>query len=302
MNMKKIFMAALAAMTLLAGCAKENTPVAKQDIKVNFTVAEKGGFGADTKAIKADWALNDEILIVFEGNTGWLNFSNANNTLKLIKGEDGWTVNKTNAPDIANLVSGKKFYAVHHPGTVTLGTMTDAGTYYTATPSNYQVGREYMTYEGTYSIAEGEISGTIALQRPNRMYQISIENLCNEPNVYDWEMALYNEEGQLIYDTCYKSFYLYCYAPKGNMTTIGQDLWLSSHHINLDGDGVFCFNGNNTTAIVKYIGINFGSSKYYYEITPKDISEFFGKAWVLPAINMNSDKTLKPESKWKTTI
>ena len=301
--MKKIFMAAMTlAVVVLASCSNEDLNVEYNDVKVNFTVAEKSDFGADTKAIKADWALNDEILIVFEGNTGWLNFSNANNTLKLIKGEDGWTVDKTNAPDIANLVSGKKFYAVHHPGTVTLGTMNDAGTYYTATPSNYQVGMEYMTCEGTYSIAEGEISGTIALQRPNRMYQISIENLCNEPDVYNWEMVLYNEGGDYIYDTIYNTFYLYCYAPNGNMTTYGQSLWLASHHINLDGDGVFCFNGNNTTDTVKYIAINFGSLKYYYEITPKDISEFFGKAWVLPAINMNSDGTLKPESKWTTSI
>ena len=35
------------------------------------------------------------------------------------------------------------------------------------------------------------------------------------------------------------------------------------------------------------------------EITPKCISDFSGKAWLLPAININKDGTLKPESKWK---
>lgn len=35
------------------------------------------------------------------------------------------------------------------------------------------------------------------------------------------------------------------------------------------------------------------------EITPKCISDFSGKAWLLPAININKDGALKPESKWK---
>ena len=45
--------------------------------------------------------------------------------------------------------------------------------------------------------------------------------------------------------------------------------------------------------------LTFGSTDLYYEITPKCISDFSGKAWLVPAININKDGTLKPESKWK---
>lgn len=305
MNMKKIFMAALAAMTLLAGCAKENTPVAKQDIKVNFTVAEKAEFGADTKAVKTGWAVGDEILIVFEGGEGWLDFSNNANTFKLVKTAEGWNVDGTNQPELSSLANGKKFFAVHHPGDINIGTLSDGVSYYTAYINSLtdKQGIEYMVASGTYTKGESDIDlGTIALKRPSNMFQISIDNLCNEPNVYNWEMVLYDESGNYISNTNYSQIYLYCYAPAGDMSIVGTNTWLNAHGVDIDGDRAFCFYGNNNTATVKYIKISYGSDSYYYEITPKLITEFYGKPWLLPAVKMNEDGSLKAESKWKTII
>ena len=55
----------------------------------------------------------------------------------------------------------------------------------------------------------------------------------------------------------------------------------------------------NADDMVRYILLTLGRTDLYYEITPKCISDFSGKAWLLPAININKDGTLKPESKWK---
>ena len=79
--MKRIFLAAIAAAALLAGCAKsEDAPEARK-LNVVFSVADKDSYGADTKAVKQGWSVNDEILIVFESEMNdWLNPSVNDNT------------------------------------------------------------------------------------------------------------------------------------------------------------------------------------------------------------------------------
>ena len=65
--MKKISFVALVAAFLFVGCAKHE-PVSVtdgQELKIEYTVADKTAFGVDTKAVKDGWAYGDGISIVF---------------------------------------------------------------------------------------------------------------------------------------------------------------------------------------------------------------------------------------------
>ena len=76
--MKKILFTAIAAV-LLAGCAKSvDEPVAKE-IKVEFEIAEKSAFGADTKALKEGWAVGDVIRITFSSDEAGNNYPDFSN-------------------------------------------------------------------------------------------------------------------------------------------------------------------------------------------------------------------------------
>ena len=69
--MKKIIITAFAACALLAACTeKESAPVQNNDVKVVFEIADKAGFGQDTKAVKTAWAEGDQILVIFKANDG----------------------------------------------------------------------------------------------------------------------------------------------------------------------------------------------------------------------------------------
>ena len=307
--MKKILMAVVALAVMgFVGCQKDDNAIDNK-VKVNFTVADKASFDNGSRAVKADWEAGDEILIIFEGSEGWLDFTSHANTLKLKKTAEGWDAIDTNLPALANLADGKKFYAIYHTGEISLGDMTDATTYYTAYINSYSTaysnrqGMEYMYCSGTYTLSGSEINlGSITMARPSKMFQISVDNLCNEPKVYDWMMVLYDEEGNYINDTNCEAIYLYCLAPKGDMSIERSRNRAVTHGVDIDGDKVFYINNMNSEATVKYININFGSTSYFYEITPKNISDFFGKAWLLPPLQMNDDGTLKAESAWTTSI
>jgi hypothetical protein len=61
---KYIAFAAVAMMMATAGCQKMNDiQTEDQNMKVEFTVADKPSFSADTKAVKTSWAVGDKIAI-----------------------------------------------------------------------------------------------------------------------------------------------------------------------------------------------------------------------------------------------
>lgn len=193
MNMKKIFMAALAAMTLLAGCAKENTPVVEnQDIKVNFTVAEKPGFGADTKAVKTEWASGDQIAIFCQpGATGNYIIDNAK-IIYLQYDGTSWSASHITSELATVLTASGNFTAVHYrvAGTdnISLNNQATFETYY---------GGEIFIYQGTYSVVDETISlGEIAMNietnsayAAGQQFQVSVKGLVATGG---WKMAIAN--------------------------------------------------------------------------------------------------------------
>ena len=189
--MKRIFLAAIAAAALLAGCAKsEDAPEARK-LNVVFSVADKDSYGADTKAVKQGWSVNDEILIVFESEMNdWLNPSVNDNTVLLVYDGEGWYVANQDENLINNLrTSSSWFYAVHYPGgSIMLGTQDGEG----KTKFQTYKGGEYLTADGEWRL-EGNnlILGEINMKRRPDMFQISVIDLAADPG--NWTLSILND-------------------------------------------------------------------------------------------------------------
>ena len=179
--MKRMIIAA-ALLIVAAGCSKLNDTdtVENTDVKIEFTIAEKPGFGAQTKALKTSWAVGDKIAIALKP-------SSAENILseKISKSEysgiafileyseSGWTACEEIVP--APGTNGT-FYAVHHRGEMkvnfsAIGAVTPANSYKL---SGYQ-GGELMSFTGNYSVADnGNITlGAITMALDSRLMQVS---------------------------------------------------------------------------------------------------------------------------------
>lgn len=190
--MKRIFFAAMAAVALLAGCAKNEDAPETRKLNVIFSVADKTPYGADTKALKQGWGYADEILIVFEAESNdWLDPSGNDNTVLLIYDGEGWYVGNQDDNLVDNLrVSSGWFYAVHYPGTIMLGSKDGEG------KNAFQTykGGEYLEADGEWTL-EGNnlILGEINMERRSDMFQISVQDLADEAG--NWTLSIFNDEG-----------------------------------------------------------------------------------------------------------
>ena len=190
--MKRIFLAAVAAAALLAGCAKSEDAPETRKLNVVFSVADKDSYGADTKAVKQGWSVNDEILIVFESEMNdWLNPSVNENTVLLVYDGEGWYVSNQDDDLIDNLrTSSSWFYAVHYPGTIMLGTQDGEG----KTKFQTYKGGEYLTADGEWRLeCNNLILGEINMKRRPDMFQISVQDLADQTG--NWTLSIFNDEG-----------------------------------------------------------------------------------------------------------
>ncbi len=190
--MKKIFFAAMAAVALLAGCAKNDDAPETRKLNVVFSVADKTPYGADTKALKQGWGYADEILIVFEAETNdWLDPSGNDNTVLLVYDGEGWYVSNQDDKLVDKLrVSSGWFYAVHYPGTIMLGDQDGEGK---ASFLTYK-GGEYLTADGEWTLdGNNLILGEINMKRRSDMFQISVLDLADQAG--NWTLSIFNDEG-----------------------------------------------------------------------------------------------------------
>ena len=190
--MKRIFFAAMAAVALLAGCAKNEDAPETRKLNVIFSVADKTPYGADTKALKQGWGYADEILIVFEAESNdWLDPSGNDNTVLLVYDGEGWYVGNQDDNLVDNLrVSSGWFYAVHYPGTIMLGNKDGEG----KTAFQTYKGGEYLEADGDWTL-EGNnlILGEINMERRSDMFQISVQDLADQAG--NWTLSIFNDEG-----------------------------------------------------------------------------------------------------------
>ena len=294
--MKKIFVAIFAAVAFLAGCEKEAPVAESQDVKVTFSVTDKDGFGAETKAVKAGWEVGDEIVFIFHSGTEWLDYSNGNNTVKLTKTAGGWSADGSNVA-LASL-TGEKYYAVHHPGQMTLGSFNGTIAEFT----NYK-GGEYLTAQGTYS-TDGRTNldfGTVAMTRGPKLSQFSVKDLTIENND-SWNLYIYAiVDGQNVVDgqvaQCGLSSMILVSA--GSEAIVGKYGRWYAYGIQNGSDVSFCF---DDLASSRYEGSDLcfklertGSKReeFYYRSTKKTLDEFDGHAFSLPSLE---------SGKWKATF
>lgn len=278
-EMKKIFMAAMTlAVVLLASCSNEDLNVKNNDVKVNFTVAEKVGFGTDTRAVKTGWENGDEILIVLFSSDGWYN-EDGYNYMKLIYNGSAWTTDLTGL-DKTRLLNGQLYMAIYHPGTITIGESAGSPGYYKL--SGYK-GGEYLLFAGdavkyTYEGASIDL-GTIAFERHSQDFQISVKDLASAGKANGtWELYIQDAEGNDA-DRMY-----YYAADKAILRDTGFGIYSTDYSsgINYKGDVVFYFSnaGSDETSLKFLLQIDGGDA---YTYTTTTIPQM-GQAYILPAI------------------
>ena len=185
--MKRMIIAA-ALLIVAAGCSKLNDTdtVENTDVKIEFTIAEKPGFGAQTKALKTSWAVGDKIAIALkpssETNVLYQPITIAVRSSVAVLLEytaGGWTATGNITPDAG---TNGTFYAIHHRGDVKLNFTSIGGT----NPENiYQLtgyqGGELMSFTGSYNVASNGnlILESITMALDTRLMQVSTAEILN---------------------------------------------------------------------------------------------------------------------------
>ena len=277
--MKKVLMAAMTlVMAVFASCTNEDLKVENNDVKVNFTVAEKPGFDAVSRSVKKGWDNGDQILVVFRDADGfWLDAFNDANTLKLTKTAEGWTADKSKI-DISELGSSDDYKAIYYPGEVSFAGSADED--YMLYFDTY-MGGEYLSAEGTYTVNGSDIElGTISMTRDEDMYQISVEGLASESG--NWTMSLQRGSGLQFMDSHLASGKLRVATNAYNPNAL--NVYENAGGVKYDGDVQFCFllNSSNINP-AKLILLSNGTDTYEYQLS----NQFFtgGTTYLLPELS-----------------
>lgn len=279
--MKKIFFAAMAAVALLAGCAKNDDAPETSKLNIVFSVADKTPYGADTKALKQGWGPADEILIVFEAETyDWLDPSGNDNTVLLAYDGEGWYVSNQDDKLVDNLrTSSGWFYAVHYPGTIMLGSKDGEG------KNAFQTykGGEYLTADGEWTLdGDNLILGEINMKRRSDMFQISVQDLADQEG--DWTLSIFNQDGtsQDVEITHLNSGVgLYLMEDEVGIKSKASE---AAAGVKIGDDVAFSFILDGTNSNVDYFNFELtdGTTTYVMELTATDGLLQGGKAYLMP--------------------
>lgn len=279
--MKKIFFAAMAAVVLLAGCAKNDDAPETSKLNIVFSVADKASYGADTKALKQGWGPADEILIVFEAESNdWLDPSGNDNTVLLAYDGEGWYVSNHDDNLVSRLRTGSGwFYAVHYPGTIMLGSKDGEG------KNAFQTykGGEYLTADGEWTLdGNNLILGEINMKRRSDMFQISVQDLADQEG--DWTLSIFNQDGtsQDVEITHLNSGVgLYLMEDEVGIKSKASE---AAAGVKIGDDVAFSFILDGTNSNVDYFNFELtdGTTTYVMELTATDGLLQGGKAYLMP--------------------
>ena len=185
----------MAVAVVAIGCAKDevfDTPQVS-DYAVEFSVADKGGFDATTRAVKTAWAAGDQIAIFCRPTSSGDYVSDNAKIIYLKYDGSAWSASPVSVALVAEMESSGKFSAIHHRvGSDENITVGNSGTLETFN------GGELLYYAGNYTKADGVISlGSITMSLfPNsdyaagRLFQVSVPGL----NAADgWTMTIAND-------------------------------------------------------------------------------------------------------------
>ena len=185
--MKKIFMAAMTlVMAVFASCTNEDLKVENNDVKVNFTVAEKPDFGADSRAAKTGWADGDQIMVVFTTG-GWYSSS----YLTLTYNSGTWTTGEVPDALLNDTFDGytdvsSTYQAYHYRGNVGFSDLNTENKYF----ANY-AGGDFLMCTGNYTFKDNTITLTtpIALELFANASQVSVKGLDQSKT---WTLSVYD--------------------------------------------------------------------------------------------------------------
>lgn len=276
--MKKLFIAAVALVAaVFTSCSNEDLNIENNEVKVNFTVAEKVGFDNVSRSVKTGWDNGDEILIVFKDEDGfWLDFTNNANTLKLTRTDGEWIADDSNIT-ISSL-NGTGYKACYYPGSVSFASeLTDGLLYF----EGYN-GGEYLMAEGNYTVNGSEIDlGTITMTRDEYLFQISVKGLASEAG--EWTLTIQTSSGSEFYYKHLQKGIIRTTTISGNITS--QNVYEKAGGVKYADDVQFCFikNTGSYQAPGKFVLSN-GTKTYELEKSLTSASLQGGCAYSLPAI------------------
>lgn len=284
--MRKIFIAVMAfAAVAFAGCSKEAVNDIRNDLRIKFTVANKPSLSSDTRALKSGWESGDQILLVFQGASGPLDYNNGSNTITLTYNGISWSADKSKINTSLLSSDEKSYKAIYHPGNVTFGSYDS---HFGGYPLTGYKGGEQLEYSGLYSYENDIIDlDIISLTRDSRDFQISVKDLTGN----NWTLSIMNgslgNSGVNIIHAMTNKLYLnpnsFLLEPKfANYTDVTRD----ATGVEYGGDVSFFFKKINTTiATTLTFVLTNGTDTYHYTKTSvTDSTLEGGKAYYLPAI------------------
>ena len=179
MKIRNLFIAVMTLALTVIGCSKVDTPAADNDLKFVFEMADKGGFGADTKAVKTAWADEDMVYILFKptgaeeclviksGDKKYPQYA----TTTYSYDQDAWDL--VYNVEVGDLGTGGKYYAIHHRGFIDMDDKT--GMDKDCFPLNSYAGGELLSYVGDYTVDGNTVNlGVIRMKMDERIFQVSI--------------------------------------------------------------------------------------------------------------------------------
>lgn len=184
MKIRNFFLAVMTLVLTVTGCSKVDTPAADNDLKFVFEIADKDGFGADTKAVKTAWADEDMVYILFKptgaeeclvskiGDKKYPQYA----TTTYSYDQDAWDL--VYNVGVGDLGTGGKYYAIHHRGSIDMDDKT--GEYKEegeedCFPLNTYSGGELLSYVGDYTVDGETVNlGVIRMKMDERIFQVSI--------------------------------------------------------------------------------------------------------------------------------
>lgn len=278
--MKRIFFAASAILLFFAGCTKVSSSLDEQDIKLEFTVAERPDYGVQTKAVKTGWAEFDQIRIILsvdEMGNDYLTDQYGDNSVSIMRYNGKWKEGT-----IKNIhVSSTGYYnAIHHNGSVILSDANSSG----ANLSEYK-GGEYLTATGTYQYSGGVLKlSPIVMERPEDMIQISVKDLSKETG--DWTLTVTGTfNGNELTGLQHLSAGSIGLDSQGNVANVSFST-TNAQGVKCGDDLAFCFKSSTNPGMKAYtFTLSDGTQTYTYT---KATSIKKGNAYLLPSLESNS--------------
>lgn len=200
MKLRNLFIAVMTVVIAAASCQKLDKTLTEEQVKVEFTVADKPVLGdmGQTKAVKSAWADGDQIILIFKkGGTVWVpHYDDEHIRFYMISYDEGtnsWDNLESFGLNSDSFGTGGEYLAIHSRGNILSfdnpdknvfeikGSGTRSGYWYKDANGRLSLngydGGELMFARGTYTFSESE--SVLSLSQINmaldsRLFQISV--------------------------------------------------------------------------------------------------------------------------------